>query len=141
MKQEYFIYENIKYNSGTDIVINKYDSGYKYPVRAVFLYYDTGKDVYAIQVGNDIKEYTTKEFKTMIFRCIYNSHPVKYQKLRSELTFQKELEIEGLLLAWIWYIFIMVVAIIFNDRIGIWILSSIIFFRYRNKKIKEAGYK
>ena len=56
-------------------------------------------------------------------------------------TFLQEIAIEGLLLAWMWYIFVMVIAFIFNSRIAIWILASVIFFDYRNKKLRKAGLK
>jgi hypothetical protein len=64
-----------------------------------------------------------------------------YAQENKKHTLTEELSVEGLFIAWIWYIFIMVVAIIFNARIGIWLLASIIFFNYRNKKLKEAGFK
>jgi hypothetical protein len=56
-------------------------------------------------------------------------------------TLKDELNIDGLLIAWIWYIFIMVIGTIFKGNIAIWIFTSIIFFNYRNKKLREAGYK
>ena len=60
---------------------------------------------------------------------------------KQEYTFFDELNIDGLFLAWMWYIFIMAIATIFYARIGIWLFASVIFFSYRNNKLKEEGYK
>mgnify|MGYP003292042507 CR=1 FL=1 len=53
----------------------------------------------------------------------------------------KTVNIDGLFIAWIWYIAIMLILFIFYDRLVGWIAVSIIFFNYRNKKLREAGFK
>lgn len=35
-------------------------------------------------------------------------------------------------IAWIWYIIVMAVAVIFNDRVLIWIFASALFFLWKN---------
>lgn len=42
----------------------------------------------------------------------------------------------GLIEGWIIYIVFMCLWCIFNDRIGLWILTSVIFFRWRHNKLK-----
>ena len=38
-------------------------------------------------------------------------------------------------IGWIWYIIIMIVGAIFNDRFLIWIMTTIIFFLWKNGKL------
>jgi hypothetical protein len=38
----------------------------------------------------------------------------------------------GVEIGWVWYIIIMVVGTIFNDRLMIWIFASLIFFGWKN---------
>lgn len=51
----------------------------------------------------------------------------------------KDSEIDGLFIGWIWYITLMAVSVIFKDAIGLWIFISVVFFTWRDKKIKEEG--
>lgn len=44
---------------------------------------------------------------------------------------------EDVFVGWMWYIAIMVVGIIFNDRWLIWIFATIIFFTWKNGGIKK----
>ena len=43
--------------------------------------------------------------------------------------------------AWIWYIVIMLVTVIFKDRIGLWILESFIFFGWKEGIFKGGKKK
>lgn len=52
---------------------------------------------------------------------------------------KNEMEIDGLFIGWMWYIFLMAISTIFYDRIGLWIFISVVFFSWRKKKIKENG--
>lgn len=144
MKQNYFIYNGRQYNSGTVIVIRwfSYLSRSVCDTNAKFLYFDTDTNRYSVEIYGKTYEYTTEEFYRD-FRRIYvkQNNVTKMQVEPKEHTFSDELNIDGLLIAWIWYVFVMAVAVIFYDRIGIWIVASIMFFNYRNRKLKEAGYK
>lgn len=144
MVQEYFIHNGRKYNAGTVIVIQQFNiySCSLCDTKAIFQYYDTDKNMYAFKIDNKTEFCSEQDFKKL-FRGIYEEicNPKFCCSQPKEWSFKRELEIEGVLLAWIWYVFIMAVALIFNDRIGIWILTSVVFFSYRNRKLKEAGYK
>lgn len=143
MRQNYFVYNGMQYNSGTVIVIRWFScvSRSLCDTNATFLYFDTDENKYFVDIYGKTYEYTTKDFYNN-FRRVYNKRNNTKQNIApKEHTFIDELENDGLLIAWVWYIFIMMVAVIFYDRIGLWILTSIIFFNYRNKKLKEAGYK
>lgn len=141
MKQNYFIHNGQQYNAG-DLVSFKffdYRVGKSYETKAKFLYYNTETKEYFVEVYGKEYSYTENLFyKNM---CSTTSPRAPDANANNKRTCSDELNIDGLLIAWIWYVFIMAVGVIFYDRIGIWILASVIFFNYRNKKLKEAGYK
>lgn len=145
MRQNYFVHNGRKYYSGTIIsLLTISNISYSmYKANAEFLWYDTETKEYNVKICG--KEYTYSEERfNNAFVGIYDHTEVVVNtcnKDKGKLTFFEELNIDGLFIAWMWYVFIMAVAIIFYDRIYIWIFASIIFFNYRNKKLKEAGYK
>jgi hypothetical protein len=147
MKQSYFIYKGDKYYSGTTIEINKYDPIFNKnnKINAIFSHI-TGDNKYVVKVNNNVFVYTENDFFKILISVI-NKIEAKndtYEILNAKdkkHKFADELNIEGMPIAWIWYIFIIAIGTIFNGRIGIWIIASIIFFNYRNKKIRKAGIK
>jgi hypothetical protein len=140
MKQSYFVHNGRQYNTGDIILFRFFDGriGKSYETQVKFLYYDTETKEYFIEVYGKEYGYTENLFYRNMYGVVNPRAPAVNI---SEHTFSDELNLDGMLVAWIWYVFIMAVGIIFYDRIGIWILTSIIFFNYRNKKLKEAGYK
>lgn len=142
MKEKYFVYKGKKYNSGTIIII-RWGCTFSRTVmnaQATFIEHDLLNDQYVVEVYGKEHLYSEKQFYSVLCMVVANNK-VDTAKEPKEYKIRNELSIDGLLIAWIWYIFIMVVGAIFYDRIGIWILASVIFFNYRNKKLKEAGYK
>lgn len=146
MKQNYFDYNGIRYQSGTFILLSRFDyMAHKVvDTKAKFLWYDTDTKKYGVEIYGVEYDYEVESFKSN-FKGLYDPNywkPKKIQpKVQESHTFSDEMNIDGLAIAWVWYIFIMCVGVLFYDRIGIWILASIIFFNYRKKKLKEAGYK
>ena len=144
MKQNYFVYNNEKYNSGTVIILRVFNCVPRNicNTKATFLYFDTEKNKYIVEIYGNTHEYTEENFYKN-FRCIFVGRNNADEKCIEPKThaMTDELNLDGLLVAWMWYIFIMAIASIFYDRIGIWIFTSIVFFNYRHKKLKEAGYK
>lgn len=145
MKQNYFIHNDVRYEEGTIVIIARFDLNARRvcDTKAKFVYYDTETKEYYFDIYGKLCSYTEERFK-IIFRNIYTPNKIndnKLQQTEKAYSFSDELNIDGMFIAWIWYIFIMVVAIIFYDRIGIWILASIVFFNYRSNKLKEAGRK
>lgn len=144
MIQEYFIYNGKRYLAGTLIYVKwvNHLTCTLCKTLATFCSYNPDNKTYIFEIDGYKYTYSEKDFYDIL--CgIYgetSSNLISYPRIK-QLTFEKELAINGLLIAWIWYIFIMAVAIIFKDCIGIWIIASIVFFTYRNKKLKEAGYK
>lgn len=132
MFQNYFIVNGGKYYTGTIFITNC-----------------NGKHVEAEFVCYDVKH---KRFVYKINKCIWRSDDKNFWRKFISLTdkkclnthmpttkTKKDLEIDGLFLGWVWYIFLMSVSIIFKDAIGLWTLISIVFFGWRAKKIKEEG--
>jgi hypothetical protein len=114
-----------------------------YRTNAEFLWYDTETKEYNIKIYDKEYTYNEKRFYNAFVGIYEHTEDVvkTYHKDKRKLTFFEELNIDCLFIAWMWYIFIMAVAIIFYDRLVIWFLASVVFFSYRNKKLKEAGYK
>ena len=146
MRQNYFVYNDKRYYAGTIIILSRCDiySRRVCDTKAKFLWYDSELKKYSVEIYGKEYIYDKESFNEDFIRIDEPKKTVTTMqgeiKAKSH-TFSDELNIDGLLIAWIWYIFIMMVGIIFYARIGIWILASIIFFEYRDKKLKEVGYK
>lgn len=88
--------------------------------------------------GNKFKEYLIGPTNKT------NEYVVKEHQMRMEnnkLTFAKELQIDSMFLAWMWYIVLMGITFIFNGFYFYWAVISFCFFIYRYGKLKEEGYK
>jgi hypothetical protein len=144
VKQNYFVYNGNRYYSGDKLVFRRFSkvSRCLCDVNVVFLYYDTDDCKYYIETYGESHGYTSEDFYKNI-KSVYTDRVevVETQNKSTDHTFLNELNIDSLFIAWAWYIFIMVVGTIFYDRIGIWVFASVLFFNYRNKKLKEEGYK
>ena len=142
MRKGYVVYKGKRYNSGDKINIYWYTRGYKvgmFPYTGTFLDCDEEKDEYRIVVNG-----ITYCYNKICFSTIMRDEDrvaKKAQPCAKKATFRDELNIDGLLIAWVWYIFIMVISTLFYDRIGLWIIATLVFLNYRNKKLKEAGHR
>ena len=150
MKQDYFVYHDKIYNFGTMLKVRQLDfiNNNPYEVDAMFICYHPNTRHYVIKINNCICHYTEDMFYKILVDVSdksdvsYVKHPLyENSKHNKKTTLWDELNVDGMLVAWIWYIFIMVVATIFVARLGIWIIASIIFFAYRDKKLRKAGLK
>lgn len=147
-RELYFVHNGKQYDCGTVVVLkNDY---LKVQYERVFLCYlvDADAVLYQRKDGGAISSMQGNEFRNNIVECKNEiCTPMRDSFLQSTSgynrapTFKEELIDDNLLIVWMWYIFIMVVAIIFKDRIGIWILTSFVFFRYRIRKLRERGFK
>lgn len=149
MKQNYFVYNKKQYYSGTVIVVNRYD--WKTNCRAIqeciFIYHNTDNNKVLYKVRNQCEtDYCSwEEFNN---RLVKITNEIDFEGIKTEYgwhfpkrTLKKELNIDGMFIAWIWYIFIMLILTIFKGRILAWIGVTIIFMNYREKKLREAGFK
>ena len=145
MKQNYFIHDGTKYETGTLIVINyfSYIAGRCYDETGKFLYYDTEEQQYYVEIIGKPYSFSEESFRKS-FRRIRGEivyHSVHVDKTPPKRTFSDELKIRDLKIAWVLYVFAMLISVVFYDRLLAWALVSIIFFTYRHKKLKEYGYK
>lgn len=149
MRIPHFDYDGKRYASGTIIQIKPTrNKQYVLCEEAVFLYHVPEKHWHVIAFGpEDELILSSKDFFNILIGVVKLQN-TKYaeqicQNINTEIkdiTFGQELQIDGMLIAWIWYIFLMILITFFHDRIIGYIGFSIIFFRYRNKKLREAGY-
>lgn len=145
MIENYFVYNGNKYYSGTIIKIKRFGNtkeavflGYNKNINQYMVRFDADNTVFyrSDAFNKDIVEITNQSNKSFIDWAQRED-----ERLHPKLTASREMSIDGMMLAWIWYVLIMLVAVIFNDRIGILTFASIVFFSYRNKKLKERGFK
>lgn len=144
MKQNYVVYKGKRYNSGDtiDILWHTCGSLNSYKHTGTFIDCDEEKDEYRFSVDGITYNFNKVCFYQIMYNKTANNNtqPI-VSNTSNKPTFKDELKIDSLLIAWIWYVFIMALAVIFKDCVLIWVLASVIFFSYRNKKIREAGYK
>ena len=154
MFQRYFIYNGKTYPSGTIIKMRIQDQITKKEREENLIFSSvSGNNVYACR-EMVIKKYycfSENDFCSAIIEVTDKIHPdyiaaesmrqLQIERYNRKPTLSEQMNIPSLGIAWIWYIIIMAVAIIFNDRVGIWLLASVIFFSYRKKKLREEGYK
>ena len=135
MTQNYFIYNGATYRTGDIVKVLWYNLYGRNPQvkEAIFVSCDPEKNEYNFKIDDQMYCYTQKLF----YRIIYQNTEKPNMQNKACLqrrTFVDELNINGMLIAWIWYIFIMVIGFIFNDRILLWMVASFVFFKYRNNK-------
>lgn len=151
-KQYYFMYKGRKIETGTVLKIRPWHSciGEAHVEEITFEWYVPESDLYVFKYTST---YGTKgvgihgdEFKKIFIAPTnkMNEYVVRDHKMRMEsnkLTFGKELQIDGMFIAWLWYIVLMAVTFIFNGFYLYWAVISICFFIYRYGKLKDEGYK
>lgn len=132
MLQNYILLNGKKYYSGSVFIVNCMGK----ESEAVLIGYNKEYDSYFFKINNKTCRMKDVVFKNNFVRIAdgvnINVH-IPTEKKR------KDLDIDGLFLGWVWYIFLMAIATIFNGAIFLWIMISIIFFNWRAKKIKEEG--
>lgn len=154
MFQRYFVYKGKRYPSGTIIKMRFQHNACNASSEHMMAFSSvSGDNIYACLeiVLRKTHCFSEEQFFAAIIEITDQMHPafvedakkrqMLIEKYRRKPTFAEQMNIPGLGLACIWYIIVMVVAIIFNDCIGIWIFASVIFFSYRKKKLREEGYK
>lgn len=147
MKQYYFNYHGVAIKSGTIIKIKPTKGGYKnsqYYEEATFQWYMPDKQLYSIDVNGCNYILSEKHFYNILIEITNIFDPSctkKINKNNNNCSFIKELGIDGMLVAWVWYIFLMCITTVFMHNIIWWVLISYVFFNYRSKKLREAGFK
>lgn len=142
MDEKWFAHNGKIYKEGTIIKIKHGDKIQE----ATFLWHDIERNNYIYQTFTNNCYCLHTKHKDVFYAnlidvtCNIDSHYTAPDR-RAKWTYRKELEINGMLLAWMWYVFIMFISVLFYDRIWIWIFTSIIFWNYRDKQLRKVGYK
>lgn len=155
MIARYFIHNDKRYEYGTIVKIKIYNNvtNLTEDKCMTFIGYNIERSLYIFKI-NDKKcknRYRLITYKKEIFNeilieitnCLdyeyirYNQNKISH---KSKLTLIEELKVEGMLLAWVWYVFLMGITLFFNGFIFYWGIFTIVFVTYRNKKLREEGY-
>lgn len=141
--QNYFINKDgTKYYTGTCVIVKhcgkKCDATFLCVIKPV-KETDTKGPRYVFQLkGPEYYYQLTLTIEDLSERLVAIYTDVVDPYVRCPRTYHpKDSQIEGLPLAWAWYIFLMAISTIFKDNIGLWIFFSIVFFSYRSKKVKS----
>lgn len=132
----YFEYKGKKYYTGTVIILK--DGLYE--KEASFIGHEPDKDWYAYRVNDITRETTHRTYEKLFYKNLI-AVTNKIDK-NVHLPLMKQLPdrcIDGLLLGWTWYIFLMMIATIFKGNVVLWIFISYVFFDWRKNKIKKEG--
>lgn len=131
-KYYHFTYKNELYHSGTKLIFNgKCFLGQNETIlnnQMVTWLYDQGGDVY---FSDDVNTYTCKQwnFVKRIVQIVPDVGLSIPTEQKTEVYWTEDMVTKTL-----WYIIIMLVAVIFYERIGIWILATIIWYTSTFKK-------
>ena len=139
MRQNYFHYNGKQYYTGTVIKLKK---GYSC-LDAVFEWCDPANNTYAYRMLSCIHIVDKEWFNERIVGISKETPkptPVVSAPIKTNICGVPKIESNngdgdfGLVLGWMWYIFLMVLATIFNDNVALWALISIIFFIWKAKR-------
>lgn len=131
IKLSNFVYKNHVYPSGTKLIYNGncYLNGNKvYLNNEIVTWVSNQNDGVHLLKDNVIYTCPSWEFENRIVKIIIDKKPVTQ---KTEFYWTNDMVAKTL-----WYIIIMLVAIIFKDCIGIWILATIVWYNSTFKKNK-----
>ena len=137
MQEGHFIYNNIKYPTGTVVEIKDF---YNNKIRtATFIYHDTNRDTYIFKYRDNCQQWivSSKDFFNNLQSITDKFDTTAKIPQRKKI---KDRYVDSLLIGWVWYIFLMIIFTLFNGRIFGWIGLSYCFFKWRKNKIKKEGY-
>lgn len=123
MKSIYLYYQGQYYDVGTVVKIKTRWQGIK---EATFYGWGPQGGFWRDGITDDCYWFETEKYIVEIVKPVYPKQLVN-QKTVCSRPLPWDVEI-----GWIWYIVIMVVGTIFNDRILIWIVATAIFFAWKN---------
>jgi hypothetical protein len=134
--QNYFIHNGKKYYTGTVFKMKSFEDCTKI-VEATFICYNPDNGYYRYMCNKKGVFAATEVFNKLFIEPTDKIDSTAHMPTTKS---RNDMEINGLFIGWMWYIIIMAIAIIFKDMIPIWIITSICFFNFRNKKIKKEGF-
>lgn len=132
MMRNYFEVNGEKYYTGTVFIVKNMGK----QVEATFICYNTERSLYVYKIDR-CRYYMHNDMFVHNFVCVTDKRNMDARMPVTKT--RKDMDIDGLFIGWVWYIFLMALATIFKENIGLWILISVIFFSWRSEKIKKEG--
>ena len=133
-RENYITINGKRYYTGTVFIIDFL--GKRQEASFVFRVVTDLSDVCLCKVGDKRWFINTEQLKTILVSIADKIDTSVHMPIEKTM---QDRYIDGLFIGWLWYIFLMGISVIFKDAIGLWVLISVIFFSWRNKKIKEEG--
>ena len=132
MAQNYFICNGERYYTGSIFIVNNMGQH----AEASFVCYDENRKRYVYKIKDHTWHVDEKNFNNNFIRV---TSKVDHHTTEPTVKTKRDTQIDGLILGWMWYIFLMATSVIFKDVILLWTLISVIFFSWRANKIKKEG--
>ena len=137
VKNECFNYNGENHRIGTRFIMKYNDK----EVTARFLNRFDSDNTLGILIENGLERQTITLVKEENLKeVIVEILPINwYTEMDMKKKYVKDSDMPELVIGWIFYIVIMLILIIFNDRIIGWIAVIIYCFKWRHKKKEEEG--
>ena len=132
MLTNYFLVNGEKYYTGTVFIVK---DGLR-ESEATFVCYNNDNGLYVYKLNGKTYFSDYKNF-CREFVCVTNKRNENVRMPARRVL--RDIDIENLPLGWTWYIFLMLIATIFKGNVILWIFFSVVFFNWRDKKIKKEG--
>lgn len=129
----FFVIDGKRYYTGTVFIAREMGK----EVEAVFVCTYFASHTYIVYKINGCQRMTPIQmFKDKFVRI---SGAVNNETKMPQTKHLRDRDIDGVALGWLWYVFLMAIATIFKEAIGLWILISVVFFSWRSNKIQKEG--
>ena len=131
MYSNYFVYNGKKYYTGTVVILKTGQNNV-----GSFICHNLKNDLYVFNISGRRYHFRTNDFERVVVSITDQVDENVHMPVQK--TF-KDSDIPGLLLGWVWYIFLMAICTLFKGNVCFWVVISVLFFTWRKKKIKEEG--
>ena len=132
MAQNYIDINGTKYYTGSVFILNHMGKH----AEATFVYCNSDHNYYFFKINGKDCGMSGEAFNANLVEITNKFNTNVRMPIRKR---KNEFEIDGMLIGWAWYIFLMAISFIFKDAFILWILITVIFFAWRAKKIKKDG--
>lgn len=141
-KINYFYYQGRRIFKGTILKIKPTQSKYGIVEEGTFISWMPDNNMYCICIDTDgsTRTFRKNEFFNLLLdvtekqdnRFIINVNNISLP----QKTIRDKLQDDALLLAWIWYLFLMFILLFINGGIIVQLIITFIFFDYRSDKLQ-----
>lgn len=136
-RQYHFEYNGKTYNIGTVLKIKDWDNkGRCFIKNVTFEYYTPERGYYTYNDNGQRRSVYERLFYNLLVEV---TDEVNLNVRTPVKKYRDDLQIPDVIPGWAWYIAIMTMGTLFNERIAIWVISSIVFFNWRKKVKEEKG--